>query len=37
MGANLIKLNGNTILDLTGDTVTEADVRDGVSFHKRNG
>jgi hypothetical protein len=37
MGANKIILNGKPLLDLTGDTVTEADVRIGVTFHKRNG
>jgi hypothetical protein len=37
MVANKIILNGNTILDLSGDNVTESDVAVGKKFHKANG
>lgn len=37
MGANKIILNNKVLLDLEGDTVTEADVAEGVTFHKADG
>lgn len=37
MVANKIELNGQTLLDLTNDNVTENDVRKGVSFHLPSG
>ena len=37
MIANKIVLNGKTILDLSEDTVTEKDVKLGVTFHLPNG
>ena len=37
MVANKIELNGETILDLSEDTVTEYDVALGVTFHLPNG
>lgn len=37
MVANKITLNGKTILDLSGDTVTPANVQEGVSFHLPSG
>lgn len=37
MVANKIELNGETILDLSEDTVTERDVKLGVTFHLPNG
>lgn len=37
MGANKIILNNKVLLDLEGDTVTEADVTEGVTFHKADG
>ena len=37
MVANKIELNGETILDLSQDTVTENDVALGVTFHLPSG
>ena len=37
MAANKVIINGVTVIDLTGDTAEEADVRAGVTFHKRTG
>ena len=37
MKANKIMLNGETILDLTEDTVEEQDVSVGKTFHKADG
>ena len=37
MSANKIILNGKTLIDLTVDTATEADVIAGTTFHKANG
>jgi hypothetical protein len=37
MNANKIELNGEVLLDLTEDTVTEADVAEGKTFHKADG
>lgn len=37
MVANKIELNGETILDLSQDTVTEDDVTLGVTFHLPSG
>lgn len=37
MKANKIILNGDTLIDLTEDTVTETDVVEGKTFHKSNG
>lgn len=37
MNANKIELNGEVILDLTQDTVTEADVAEGKTFHLADG
>lgn len=37
MGANKIILNNEVLLDLEGDTVTEADVKSGITFHKADG
>lgn len=37
MAANKIVLNGEVLIDLTGDTATEADVAEGKTFHKANG
>lgn len=34
---NKVIYGNDTIIDLTGDTVTAADVRNGVIFHKSNG
>jgi hypothetical protein len=37
MVANKIKLNGNVILDLSEDDVSESDVSFGKRFHKADG
>lgn len=37
MNANKIELNGEVLLDLTQDTVTEADVAEGKTFHLADG
>lgn len=37
MKANKIELNGEILIDLTSDTVTEADVAEGKTFHKADG
>lgn len=37
MAINKIIYGGNTLIDLTGDTVTTADVLNGVSFHLPSG
>ena len=37
MAINKVVYDGNTLIDLTGDTVTTADVLDGVSFHLSDG
>ena len=37
MAANKVILNGETIIDLTADTVTEADVAQGKTFHSADG
>ena len=37
MQANKVILNGETIIDLTQDTVTETDVASGKTFHKADG
>lgn len=37
MKANKIILDGETLIDLTTDTVTESDVANGKTFHKANG
>lgn len=37
MKANKIILNGETLIDLTGDTVTEEKVLQGEIFHKADG
>lgn len=37
MAINKIMQNGNTLMDLTGDTATAADVTSGVTFHLANG
>lgn len=34
---NKISVNGNVVLDLTGDGVTSPDVRAGISFHDKSG
>lgn len=34
---NKVEYNGQTLMDLTGDTVTQNDVRSGVTFHDRSG
>ena len=37
MAINKVIYGGNTLIDLTGDTVTEADVLSGVKFHLPSG
>ena len=37
MAANKVILNGETLIDLTQDSVTEADVAEGKTFHKADG
>lgn len=37
MAANKVTLNGETIIDLTTDDVTEDDVKSGVTFHLPSG
>lgn len=37
MAYNKVVYNGNTLIDLTSDTATEADVVSGKKFHKANG
>ena len=37
MPINLVKYGNTTLIDLTGDTVTVADVVSGVTFHLRDG
>ena len=37
MAINKVIYGGNTLIDLTGDTVTESDVLNGVSFHLPSG
>ena len=37
MAVNKVIYGGNTLIDLTGDSVTAADVLDGVSFHLPSG
>ena len=37
MAINKVIYGGNTLIDLTGDTVTESDVLSGVSFHLPSG
>lgn len=37
MAINKVIYGGNTLIDLTADTVTEADVKNGVSFHLPSG
>lgn len=37
MANNKVIYNGNTLIDLTADTVTENDVLNGKTFHKANG
>ena len=34
---NQVIINGNTVIDLTSDTATVADVASGKTFHKKNG
>ena len=34
---NKVEMDGQTLIDLTGDTVTEADVIEGKQFHKASG
>ena len=37
MAINKVIYGGNTLIDLTGDTVTAADVQRGVTFHLPSG
>lgn len=37
MAKNKIVYNGQTLIDLTGDTITVGDVVSGVTFHLRDG
>ena len=37
MAVNKVVYDGNTLIDLTGDTVTAADVASGVTFHLPDG
>lgn len=37
MAINKVVYGGNTLIDLTSDTVTQADVLNGVTFHDRSG
>lgn len=37
MAINKVIYAGNTLIDLTGDTVAESDVRSGITFHKADG
>lgn len=37
MAKNKIIYNGQTLIDLTGDTITVGDVVSGVTFHLRDG
>ena len=37
MAINKVVYGGDTLIDLTGDTVTEADVMQGVTFHSADG
>ena len=37
MAINKVIYGGNTLIDLTGDTVTAADVASGVTFHDKSG
>ena len=37
MAYNKVTFDGNTIIDLSGDTVTSADVANGKTFHLANG
>jgi hypothetical protein len=37
MAVNKVDINGTTVLDLTGDTVTAADLASGVTAHDKSG
>lgn len=37
LSANKIVLNGDVLIDLTEDTITETDVLNGKTFHKADG